>query len=371
MANSYVENDDFFDAPEEINSESDYGSEASEGGNSELQLDNNALESLHSKFWAGHPKSVDERRDEFIRQTGFDLERCLTAKGELDDPVCDHNGNEIDMDRLINTSRLPSRKGKNLVGEATDEGEDMLQVNHGGMSGRFRGPGMKRCATAQDAQIFMSSQSSHRHSMKGQREVQSDVEGMRKIRHRRDWFKKFGVRASNMFSKRWANKNSCNYHAVFGPESERIRVRSHKKWSKELSSLYRIQDFSAHKGSILCMKFSHDGQHLATGGEDGILCIWRVIEDERPPSSDVLSLDSASACLYFSVNGISDFASFLKIKEERNMIGKLKNFLHSACIMLPRKIFHIVEKPEHELCGHEGEILDISWCKEGVSIRFY
>ncbi|GKD56284.1 WD repeat-containing protein 44 [Tanacetum coccineum] len=53
----------------------------------------------------------------------------------------------------------------------------------------------------------------------------------------------------------------------------RVKVRQNKKRRKELSVVFIGQDIQAHQGSILTMKFSHDGCYLATAGEDGVVRI--------------------------------------------------------------------------------------------------
>ncbi|KAK4761519.1 hypothetical protein SAY87_029403 [Trapa incisa] len=35
----------------------------------------------------------------------------------------------------------------------------------------------------------------------------------------------------------------------------------------------------------------------------------------------------------------------------------------SCCVLLPSKVWHLLEKPIHEFVGHSGEVLDLSWSK--------
>ncbi|CAI9269959.1 unnamed protein product [Lactuca saligna] len=55
--------------------------------------------------------------------------------------------------------------------------------------------------------------------------------------------------------------------------------RWHKKKSKELSSLYATQEFSAHNGYISIINFSHDGRYLASAGmcTSGIHDMYRSV----------------------------------------------------------------------------------------------
>ncbi|XP_016564337.1 uncharacterized WD repeat-containing protein alr2800 isoform X2 [Capsicum annuum] len=143
---------------------------------------------------------------------------------------------------------------------------------------------------------------------------------------------------------------------------QRVKVHHHKKQLKELSALFMGQDIQAHEGSILTMKFSFDGQYLASAGEDKIVRVWQVIEDERSNEVDIPELDPS--CMYFTVNHLSQLAPLGTEKEKSSFKLKgLKKTRDSACVVLPPKVFRILEEPLHVFQGHTGEILDLSWSK--------
>lgn len=150
-----------------------------------------------------------------------------------------------------------------------------------------------------------------------------------------------------------------------GSRVRRVKVRQCKKQMKELSALYMGQDIQAHEGAILTMKFSPNGQYLATGGEDGIVKLWQVIEDERSNESDIPEIDPS--CIYFTVNHLSELKPMLVEKEKMVNSMTLRKTSESACIIFPPKVFRILERPLHEFHGHTGEILDLSWSKNNVS----
>ncbi|KAL3342302.1 hypothetical protein AABB24_026362 [Solanum stoloniferum] len=141
-----------------------------------------------------------------------------------------------------------------------------------------------------------------------------------------------------------------------------VKVHHCKKRLKELSALFMGQDIQAHEGSILTMKFSFDGQYLASAGEDKIVRVWQVVEDERSNEFDIPELDPS--CMYFTVNHLSQLAPLVTDKEKSSSKLKgLKKTRDSACVVFPPKVFRILEKPLHVFQGHTGEILDLSWSK--------
>ncbi|KAG9158033.1 hypothetical protein Leryth_000199 [Lithospermum erythrorhizon] len=148
---------------------------------------------------------------------------------------------------------------------------------------------------------------------------------------------------------------------VEGVGVRRVKVRHCRKRLKELSALFPGQDIQAHKGLILSMKFSLDGHYLATAGEDKMVKIWKVVEDERSRDIDIPDLDPS--CMYFTLNHGSGLAPLVSEKEKVNILNILTKSSDSACVIFPPKVFRLLETPVHLFQGHTGEVLDISWSK--------
>ncbi|KVI10221.1 WD repeat-containing protein 44 [Cynara cardunculus var. scolymus] len=143
---------------------------------------------------------------------------------------------------------------------------------------------------------------------------------------------------------------------------QRVRVRQSKKRLKELSAVFTGQDIQAHQGSILTMKFGRDGRYLASAGEDGVVRVWQVVEDDRSNDIDIPDIDPS--CIYFTVNQLSELAPIMAEKQKMSMLKSLRKTSDSACVIVPPKVFRILEKPVHEFHGHNGEILDLSWSND-------
>ncbi|KAI3704832.1 hypothetical protein L1987_75061 [Smallanthus sonchifolius] len=145
---------------------------------------------------------------------------------------------------------------------------------------------------------------------------------------------------------------------------QRVKVRQNKKQLKELSAVFIGQDIQAHQGSILTMKFSQNGRYLATSGEDGVVRIWEVVEDDRSNDIDIPDIDPS--CIYFTVNHLSELAPLMAEKQKLSMLKSLKKTPDSACVIVPPKVFRIREKPVQEFHGHKGEVLDLSWSSDNL-----
>ncbi|XP_057774198.1 uncharacterized protein LOC130993360 [Salvia miltiorrhiza] len=158
------------------------------------------------------------------------------------------------------------------------------------------------------------------------------------------------------------NVGSCVFGQVQGSRIWRVRVRHCQRRLKELSALFTGQEIQAHEGPITAMKFSLDGQYLASAGEDKIVRIWQVVEDERLDTLDIPDADPS--CVYFSVNHLSELGPLMVEKDKLKKSKSLRRTQDSACIVFPSKVFRIFEKPLHVFQGHRGEILDLSWSKD-------
>ena len=372
------EGDPFFDTREEF---SDSASDCSV----DFRSSDGDSDSFGYGFWIKNPQSVNERREKFFRWMDLGLDRNWIA-GEDSGP-----GN-VCRDRIkIDTSRVTENGGAVLRSSVPDEiqssmcfrssGEELLAggIREGILSRRIknlddgtefvvdelddngmpREVGSDRLVSVEEFQRAIGlSHFVQQHLRREGEDVSTSVDMQKKVK--RGWFRRLGAVACVLDRQGQAG---CA-HSTVGAKTRRVRVYPYKKRTKELSSLYKGREFAAHKGPILTMKFSLDGRYLASGGEDGIVRVWKVIEDESSKEVDIEDSDPSSVC--FTVNDLSELTP-LDVDKEKKDKKRLRRSSDSTCVIIPPKVFRISEKPLHAFRGHSGDILDLSWSKKGVS----
>ena len=374
------EENGFFDAQEDIASISDSNSD---GFDSNSHFNGWVPDTLLYDVWNRSPGSVKERRDSFFKWMGLDsnqigmdnLEETEVDRVREDSEAvlrssgfeneffssrslvsCGSIGSYNFLDDSGSKEEFVCRDG-NVDGAVECNEEEVGQDEKKSEGGEV---GFGRLVlTAESESCSGSSPLSQK-----VRDT-SFLEGkMKRVKSR--WLSK--LRSMTCIVDRQADADKLrpkNIDTFLRSRAQRVKVRQCSKQSKELSALYMGQDIQAHQGSILTMKFSPDGQYLASAGKDGVVRIWQVVEDERSNEIDIPELDPS--CLYFTMNHMSEVKPLIVDKDKIGKSSSLKKTSDSACVIFPPKVFRILERPLHEFEGHSGEILDLSWSKNNVS----
>ncbi|KAJ8511244.1 hypothetical protein OPV22_001678 [Ensete ventricosum] len=152
----------------------------------------------------------------------------------------------------------------------------------------------------------------------------------------------------------------------------RVKVWQYGKSHKELSGLYMTQAIQAHNGSIWSIKFSLDGQYLASAGEDCVIHVWGVSEiNTKGDSWRVAEENGNSKPFALSIcNRPPDPTSVLPGAEgshwDKKIIAKFhggQKSVSSDPVLMPEHVFALSEKPVCSFRGHADDVLDLSWSK--------
>lgn len=380
----------FFDTREEV---SDLGSDCSGDCSSTSALGDDVSDILGFEVWSKNLGSVDERRHKFLKWMGIGLDQHSVARDELRDISCEET--EIQIDRVIDNSgavlRTPdfedglssspssrscrSNEAVELVEDGALEENSLSKVqnfNDGiefvvdkhccdGMLSRLREMGSNGLDSNEEIQRTLGSSPLVQKFLRREDEVPNKSVDMKK-KVKRGWLRRLGVVACIADGQGDVGLEPPDYNSTVGARFQRVQVHACRKRSKELSSLFAGQEFIAHEGSILTMKFSLDSRYLASAGEDGIVRVWKVIEVERLNEIDSTDIDPSN--FYFTLNHLSKLSSLNVHKENTGKMKILRKSSDSACVVLPPKVFRISEKPLHEFQGHSGDVLDLSWSEK-------
>ncbi|CAN1779158.1 Uncharacterized WD repeat-containing protein C3H5.08c [Linum perenne] len=343
------------------------------------------------EIWTKNLESVEDRRRRFFRWMNLSFDP--NSLEEFEGGTYEEKKIQLELDRVMNDSGAVLRTSGSEEGfwsdtlsrstscqsaEAREEdgGEEvdfkykirnlddgrefvLQELDQDGIFSRFREVGSNRSLNFEEFQRSIGWSPLIQRLLRRYSDEARNVVEVRK-KPKRSWLSRLGS-PSRAFDKREANVVELS--RLGSKKMQRVKVHSHKKKTKQLSSLYTGQEFLAHKGSILTMKFSLDGQYLASGGEDGIVRVWKVIEDDRSERFDVPISDPS--CLYFAIDHKSKITS-VGVDAISKDNGKTKRHISSdsTCVVLPPKVFRVLEKPLHEFQGHNGEVLDLSWSKQ-------
>ncbi|CAL0305287.1 unnamed protein product [Lupinus luteus] len=282
---------------------------------------------LGYEVWVNEPLSVKERRERFLQGMGLvegSSKVCLQEKTASFDESSVSFGMERIRDCIGAVSNacivLDDKVPENLVpsrGEASSEDKEDTS---------FQGKVYEPCSSGQEYR---------------DREVEA-VEEFKEFefckKNKKRWWERFVNSGKGSEGKDRSKLNR---------RSSRIHVKQNKKKWMELSALYIGQEIRAHKGLIWTMKFSPNGKYLASGGEDGVVRIWRVV-----------SLDTSSVCFSADDNIIREVKHDISCSQRKKSSPSLN--------VLPKKILQIEESPLQEFYGHSGDVLDLAWSNSDI-----
>ncbi|KAL7149837.1 hypothetical protein ABFS83_05G068100 [Erythranthe nasuta] len=343
---------------------------------------------LDYEFWTEEPDSVDERRDKFLKWMGLtsnwheedespreDLKRDDFDRLRVleEDPLVNFDSEESEFFSTCSFQSFRSHDSTNFLEDCSKFDENLMwkiknldngteyELAEEGCCTMLHELGSNKMISLDEFHKTLGSSSLVQHLLR------KDCKGFNIVNPKKtkaNWLHRFSP-VSHIIDRTKGLLRKTEIYPKTGLTNQRIRVNVYKKHTKELSSVYTGQEFHAHDGSILTMKFSHDGLYLASAGVDGVVRVWKVLEEEdvvnKLNKQDVLDPSS----VYFSLSHSSKLTPLEFAKEKDDHMKFLKKSSESSCVILPPKAFQLSEKPLHEFHGHSGEVLSLSWSKNG------
>lgn len=300
--------------------------------------------------WSGSLDSVCQRRERFMRSMGLE---CCPAPLQAD-AVATVGDVEKEEEAVPEFGRSWSQSDENDCSMSSWSTEETRSLEDGvsddnSVSGSSRDDASSKVSRSFSSLSFIQRLMSRSGKLSG---VPKAVE-----RRRNGWLRRLGLRSGILdHGGDEASTSSSESEQNRGGRYERVKVRSYRKRSKELSAVYQGQVIKGHDGAILTMKFSPDGQFLATGGEDGVVRVWGVAQSEdcKIPMDD-------PSCVYLKAHRQSGLGPVDADNEKKCKVKGVKQSADSACVVIPTVVFQISKQPLHEFRGHSGDVLSLSW----------
>nr|UNY85644.1 WD40-containting protein [Zea mays] len=300
--------------------------------------------------WSGSLDSVCQRRERFMRSMGLE---CCPAPPQAE-AVATVGDVDKEEEVVPEFGRLWSQSDENDCSMSSWSTEETRSLEDGvsddnSVSGSSRDDASSKVSRSFSSLSFIQRLMSRSGKLSG---VPKAVE-----RRRNGWLRRLGLRAGILdHGGDEASTSSSESEQNRGGRYERVKVRSYRKRSKELSAVYQGQVIKGHDGAILAMKFSPDGQFLATGGEDGVVRVWGVAQSEdcKIPMDD-------PSCVYLKAHRQSGLGPVDADNEKKCKVKGVKQSADSACVAIPTVVFQISKQPLHEFRGHSGDVLNLSW----------
>nr|UNY85587.1 WD40-containting protein [Zea mays] len=300
--------------------------------------------------WSGSLDSVCQRRERFMRSMGLE---CCPAPLQAD-AVATVGDVDKEEEAVPEFGRSWSQSDDNDCSMSSWSTEETRSLEDGvsddnSVSGSSRDDASSKVSRSFSSLSFIQRLMSRSGKLSG---VPEAVE-----RRRNGWLRRLGLRAGILeHGGDEASTSSSESEQNRGGRYERVKVRSYRKRSKELSAVYQGQVIKGHDGAILTMKFSPDGQFLATGGEDGVVRVWGVAQSEDCK----IPIDDPS-CVYLKAHRQSGLGPVDADNEKKCKVKGVKQSADSACVVIPTAVFQISKQPLHEFRGHSGDVLNLSW----------
>ncbi|KAE8681337.1 Transducin/WD40 repeat-like superfamily protein, putative isoform 2 [Hibiscus syriacus] len=278
ITGSYLEEEDqFFYTREEISSASEKC-----GSSPDLGLIDDLVDSFDQyKFWSTFRESIDKRRHNFGKR--------MSLRFNANSITEENPGGSGRAELELGISTISEESWAVLRTSGLEEGVSSYKPSYW-FNDAQEPDHLAHQTKNLDGQIELAMAEQSQNGIRSHSEYRPAIGMKRKVK--KSWLRKLGATAHIVDRHVEVLSKPSNHELTSEEKMKRVRPHPSSKHSKELSSLYCGQEFVAHEGFILTMKFSLDGEFLATavisvafkddnyfisGSIDGKVRFWEVL----------------------------------------------------------------------------------------------
>ncbi len=135
-----------------------------------------------------------------------------------------------------------------------------------------------------------------------------------------------------------------------------VKLEAVERYRPEFSDLVAVQTIDAHKGFVWVVAFSTNGKFLATGGQDGRVCVWSV--------GDMVAYTEINVDKSNTRPGFGDVEDWEHgVIRKRPSVQTYSKVHKNGRILNPEPIF---KSPEEGNSRHSADVTTLSWTRDGL-----
>ncbi len=137
-----------------------------------------------------------------------------------------------------------------------------------------------------------------------------------------------------------------------------MKLESVELYRPEFNDLVPVQTINAHDGYVWVVSFSTNGKFIATGGEDGRICVWKVGDMVTYTG---INIEERAAPGVFGAENVEDWEH--GVIRKRSVVQEYSKVHKNGRILAPEPIF---KTPEEGNSRHCADVTALSWTKDGL-----
>eukprot|EP01084_Bolivina_argentea_P175239 303518_1 len=137
-----------------------------------------------------------------------------------------------------------------------------------------------------------------------------------------------------------------------------MKLETVELYRPEFNDLVPVQTINAHDGFVWVVSFSTNGKFLATGGEDGRVCVWKVGD---MVAYTKINIEKKAAPGVFGTDDVEDWEH--GVIRKRLSVQAYSKVHKNGRILVPEPVF---KSPEEGGSRHCADVTALSWTKDSL-----